>query len=204
VNDDAMELQLLREAVADDAVAFVLADWYEEHGRAADARRARHARGLVRRVDLSPAYDRRHAEPSKNYGVHGVDLRMTLIGPAGAVTFTLFTGWHLPHVAQGVEARGDRALAVLLRPQPAGVDYHSPVPRHEGQTVRPDCGYLGGRPCYSDGSSLAAGDVFNRLLTGGHEAVWAYLEDYYHHWLADAPDNDRDHNDAHDAGGDHG
>jgi hypothetical protein len=30
-------------------------------------------------VTMNPAYDKRNADPSKNYGIHGVDLRMVLV-----------------------------------------------------------------------------------------------------------------------------
>lgn len=61
---------------------------------------------LERIVKLLPAWDKRNSDPSKNYGVHGVELRMVLKGPEGAVQFVLYTNWHLPHVTEGLLASG--------------------------------------------------------------------------------------------------
>jgi hypothetical protein len=53
---------------------------------------------LTRLVEVEPAFDKRHANPHKNYGVHGADLAMILKGPTGAVRWLLFTNLHKPNV----------------------------------------------------------------------------------------------------------
>lgn len=141
-------------------------------------------------VELEAAYDRRDPDPKKDYGIHGVDLRMVLKGAEGAVQFALSTGWYLPETV-GSEA-GDWEIhhryAESLNqcrlnrhhPMPSDLGYHSRTPRYEDQSViSEECAYLDGAPCYYDGSGLNAWHPFEALLRGGHEGVWAYLEDYY-------------------------
>mgnify|MGYP001423315064 CR=1 FL=1 len=128
---------------------------------------------LERRVEFSPAFDKRHVDPRKNYGVHGVDLRMYLIGPEGAVQFVLYTDWHLPHVDAELRAKGSR-----IQPTPADLGYHSRVPQYEDQASRDDCHLLGG-PCYYDGSCLNAERIYDVLLREGSDGVWRELEAYY-------------------------
>jgi hypothetical protein len=129
-------------------------------------------------VTITAAYDKRHDDPSKNYGVHGCELRMVLRGELGATQFVLFTNWQLPHVAEEFKARD--VSRSLLEPMPAGFGYHSPKPMYEGQDVVGDsCEYLDGKPCYYDGGGLYAETVFERMLKEGDEGVWAELEQSY-------------------------
>jgi hypothetical protein len=51
---------------------------------------------MKRFITFSAAYDKQHKDPNKNYGIHGVDMRMVLQGELGAMSFTLFTNWYLP------------------------------------------------------------------------------------------------------------
>lgn len=125
-------------------------------------------------VTMSPAFDKRHTDPKKNYGIHGVDLRMVLKGPRGATQFLLYTGWHLPHVESELELKP----CGLSRPLPADRGYHWSEPRYEGQTSQ-KCDLLPGGICYYDGSGLNAEPLYHLLLTKGSEGVWKDLEDYY-------------------------
>lgn len=120
-------------------------------------------------ITFYPAYDKRSTDPKKNYGVHGVDLRMVLKGELGAVQFMLYTNWHLPHI----EGRIDKPL-------PADLGYHSFKPMYEGQeAIRKECEFLGGKPCYYDGSTLNAERIYNVLLESGSDGVWKELESFY-------------------------
>lgn len=135
-------------------------------------------------VSFSPAYDRRHADPRKNYGIHGVVLRMVLKGPLGATQFVLFTNWQLPHVTEETMerclARGeDRiGLKVSFLPTPADLGYHWGAPHYQGQTAR-DCEYVAGGKCYYDGSGLNAERIYETLVREGSDGVWRELEEYY-------------------------
>ena len=119
-------------------------------------------------IRFRPAYDKRHPDPAKNYGVHGVDLVCTLKGPNGAISFVLFTHWMLPNVSP-----------TNIQPTPSGVDYHSPVRTNEYEHKNENCEHLDGQICYSDGSALAADDAFRALIEGGSEGLWEYLQGWY-------------------------
>lgn len=131
---------------------------------------------MERRIVITPAFDKRHPDPHKNYGIHNAELHFYLIGPEGVIQFVVSTGWDLPHVAEEFKRKG-------IAPSKAwGTDigYHSYVPRYEGQTPLTDsCPLLGGKQCYYDGSTLNAEPIFNRMVAEGHEAVWEELERWY-------------------------
>jgi hypothetical protein len=130
---------------------------------------------LERRIDFNPAFDKRNADPSKNYGIHGVEMRWYVIGEKGAVQFVVFTNWMLPHIEQ--EERTRSWPPSLTRPMPADVGFHSRVPMYEGQAaMEAGCSLLGGGPCYYDGSAMQAQNLFDKLLVEGGEAVWIELE----------------------------
>ena len=109
---------------------------------------------------------------------------MIVVGKHGAVQFRMFTGWFLPQnktAADGISGH---------YPFPTDLGYHSLVPRHDGQEPMKErdgtiqkCEWVGGKPCYYDGSALAADDVFKVLLKDGSDGVWALLEDRYHELL---------------------
>ena len=135
---------------------------------------------MERIVNLSPAYDRRSKDPDKNYGIHGVELRMVVKGELGAVQFVVFTNWMLPHIYKEWETRSNPAEAWMYKPMAADAGYHSPKPTHTGQPKPTNsCEYLDGKPCYYDGSGLHAEKVFDILVSEGSNAVWEYLEQYY-------------------------
>lgn len=141
-------------------------------------------------IKFYPAFDKRNPEPGKNYGIHGVDLRMILKGDKGVVQFVLYTNWMLPHVTKEMDRRtlkearegtlNDISLWCTYHPQPADLGYHSPVPMYEGQNVCSEsCEYLDGKPCYYDGSGLNAESIYEVLLKEGSDGVWRELKDFY-------------------------
>lgn len=141
------------------------------------------AEQFERRVVLTPAFDKRHADDGRNYGIHGVDLAFYLIGEHGACDFVIYTGWHLSHVTQELDARplDGRFPHLSCHPLPANIGYHRPTPAWEGQDIcQEDCELLGGRPCYSDGSGTMAREVFEMLTREGDVAVWRELERWYY------------------------
>jgi hypothetical protein len=155
---------------------------------------------LVREVTMRPAFDRRDPDPSKNYGIHGVELKMVLRGDAGAMQFIVYTNWQLPHVnAEMLRKPINDTLDVKCRflPLPADIGYHSKVPMYEGQQpMDGDCPYTSG-VCYYDGSSLMAEDVFEVLLREGSDGVWADLERRYNEQFgAEAAAQPQPHDDA--------
>lgn len=131
-----------------------------------------------RRVDFHAAFDKRDPNPNKNYGIHGVDMRMYLIGEHGAVQFVLYTNWHLPHVRAELDARPS-SERWMDHPMPADLGYHSKVPMCDGDQPHPNCELLGGCDCYYDGSGLNAERIYDVLLREGSDGVWRELEAYY-------------------------
>ncbi len=141
-------------------------------------------------IKFYPAFDKRNPEPHKNYGIHGVDLRMILKGDKGAVQFVLYTNWMLPHVTKELDRRtlkearegvlNDISLWCTYHPQPVDLGYHSPVPMYDGQSIASEsCEYLDGKPCYYDGSGLNAERIYEVLLREGSDGVWRELEEFY-------------------------
>lgn len=130
--------------------------------------------GFEKIVTLAPAFDERHSDPSKNCGIHGVELRMVLKGPIGATQFVVYTNWQLPHVQAELDAKPlGQFRYILHKPLAADIGYHSPHPQYEDQTAMP-CDVLGGL-CYYDGSSLQAEEIFEVLLREGSYGVWREL-----------------------------
>lgn len=134
-------------------------------------------------VTFTPAFDRRDPNPHKDYGIHGVELRMVLKGTLGAVQFVLYTNWHLPHV---VEEQEGKIPARLWRPMPADLGYHWREARYPDQEAR-ECHLLDGAQCFYDGSGLNAEPIYQTLLREGSEGVWRELETYYLHLAKECP-----------------
>lgn len=123
--------------------------------------------GFEQRIEFHPAYDRR----DEGLGIHGLEMRFVLVGPNGATQLVLYTNWMLPHIAKS---------DLYNEPLPADRGYHSPVPQYDGHGILVrECEYLGGRPCYYDGSSLAAAELFDVLVEQGDDGVWAELYNDY-------------------------
>jgi len=125
---------------------------------------------MERITEITPAYDKRNPDPSKNYGIHGVNLKFVLKGELGAVQFLIFTNWQLPHVQREFGHQG---------PMAADIGYHSPMPMYDGQIQMADWEYLDGKPCYYDGSGLYANHFFDVMVSQGGDAMWAAIEQYY-------------------------
>jgi len=139
---------------------------------------------LGHRLEILPAYDK----TTEGCGIHGVEMRWYVTGPAGAVQFVLYTNWHLEHVEKQLDERLDRQFPHLsCHPLPADIGYHSHVPRYEGQTIQSsNCHILNG-PCYYDGSGLQARDFYKILVEQGGDALWEALEKRYVEWLETVP-----------------
>jgi hypothetical protein len=135
---------------------------------------------MERYMKIYPAYDKRDPDPMKNHGIHGCTLIVGVRGPKGAVTFTLFTNWHLPNVmAEKMNRAYSSNELFLLLPMPADIGYHALEPQYKGQTAKKNCEHLGGVPCYYDGSGLEAEKYFDILKEKGSDGLYEALEGYY-------------------------
>lgn len=164
---------------------------------------------LERRVIFKPAYDKRNANPKKNYGIHCVEVWFILIGKKGAVHFGFTTGMYLPQ-----QYKEKTAYMMGDSPNYMAIDrgYHSYKPMYDGQKVnhptrmihpkggikkkkigkfeipnvkfrkigkKPPNCLYLGKPCYCDGSALDAQRFLDVLVSKGDEPVWEMLRDYY-------------------------
>ncbi len=128
-------------------------------------------------IEWTPAYDRRHLDPEKNYGIHGMNLRFILSGPKGATQFLIYTNWMLLENRKRWDEQVD---AYLCQPMPADVGYHAYTPQYDGQElISPSCECLDGKPCYYDGSGMNAEALFDEFVANGEDAVWAWLKEKY-------------------------
>ena len=134
---------------------------------------------MERKVYFEPGYDKRSSDPSKNYGINGMQIRFVLKGERGAIQFLLMTDWFPPHVQQ--ERWRNQVPAIFeVSPMAADIGYHALDPQYEGQGAIDDaCPILDGKPCYYDGSSLNAEPIRDRFLAEGDAAVWEELERWY-------------------------
>jgi hypothetical protein len=149
------------------------------------------AEKFEQRVTFTPAYDRRHADPNQNYGIHGVECRFELIGAQGATQFVIYTNWHLPEVTKELDRRPvSREFPHYgCHPLPADLGYHRATPAYEGQaSLTEECEFVGGHPCYYDGSGLQAQDLFDTFTREGDAAVWRELERFYRANVLDEPE----------------
>lgn len=133
---------------------------------------------LRRVVRIAPAWNKRHTDPSKDYGVGAVTIYMALVGPKGAMSTRFSTGMYLPEVRRDWRDRAEGLSYDPTAPMGLGVDYHSTESRFEGQRENA-CDLLPGGRCYSDGSALAGDAMLDVLLRQGEDGVWRELEDRY-------------------------
>ena len=133
-------------------------------------------------VKFRPAFDRRHPDPKKNYGIGCVSIFFVLVGEKGAVSFSCSTGIYLDHV---LDEQENNRFGSWPRPMGYVVASCTPLPKgskdEDGKLI-PDCEWFP-QPCKGDCNYLASDDVFTALKTKGDEGVWKCLEDYYQSWL---------------------
>lgn len=135
-----------------------------------------------RTINFIPAFDKRHADPAKNYGIGGVRIRFVLKGSLGAMQFVIETNWQLPHVQEEVDRKPfDWGLPYFRHKSMASdVGYHSPKPMYEDQKPMDHCDVLADGKCYYGGSSLYAEETaFPILLKEGSDGIWKFLENEY-------------------------
>lgn len=122
-------------------------------------------------VRFEPAYE-------KEGSIGAVRIRFVLKGELGAIQFLLGTDWYTENKQR--EFYDHPCSYFEVEPKGWDVGYHSPKPMHENdEPISNTCEFLDGRPCYYDGSSLAAEPIRDRLLAEGDAAVWEELERRY-------------------------
>lgn len=132
-------------------------------------------------IRFSPAFDRRHSDPAKNYGIHDVHIYFCVKGEKGCAIFSMGTEWFLPETNSWMIECSQR-IGAREKWQPRGnaVCYCSPTPLHDWQVNngRENCDWLG-CTCYGDCSYTISDTVVQLLISKGSDAVWEWLENWY-------------------------
>lgn len=132
---------------------------------------------LERKVEFIAGYDKRHTDPKKDYGVHGVDIVFSVKGKHGAISLIICTNWYPTHCRDYPLVKN----GMIFFPMAADIGYHSYTPQRDWQTKpsQEKCRFLDNKPCYYDGSALRANDFFDILTDKGEDALWKELEKEY-------------------------
>lgn len=140
-----------------------------------------------RRIEFVHAKNwRREGVPGRDYGHCGMSIHFAVVGPAGAVSWSLDTEWYVSSSREEWERNG---FLMKAKHRPGGIvlAYHSPKPMHEGHEKHStECDYIPGGSCYCDGSYIAADKLVEGFLAGGTEWLWPKLEAYYRSVFEDA------------------
>jgi hypothetical protein len=133
--------------------------------------------GLEESVQFIPGYNC-PVPGGPGHGVHGMEVRWFLRGPAGPVWLRMGTDW-IPgerYPGHGLSPDGSYQPR---DPDGFGLGYHARVPQYEGQEAeRGDCDLIGG-PCYCDMSYTGSDEPVKRFVTEGEKAIWDALEMAY-------------------------
>lgn len=135
---------------------------------------------LKREIKLLPAWDKRDPNPSKNYGIHSMNLVMYVIGGKGAIQFVVYTNCHLRHVEQEMITSCDGRFC-RLKPLPADIGYHAKIAQYDGQEPTQENCKLTNGVCYYDGSSLYAEELYYDIFVPkGSDAMFEKMEEIYY------------------------
>jgi len=136
--------------------------------------------GFTRMLRMTPPFDKRNLEPSKNYGIHGMEIRFELMKNNRAVQFLVFSNIYSPHLYKEWDSDSNCSvkyhLATSFKPLGADVGYHSPIKIYKSQSAN-KCHLLKGGKCYYDGSSLKAEKWVDIWLKEGNDKIWLMLEE---------------------------
>lgn len=122
----------------------------------------------------------------QGHGVHGMELRWFLRGPAGAIQFVFSTDWIPGELwpGHGVSPDGSRGWIRLVDglwstdPSGRGIGIHSLVPQYDGHAREPGCALLDA-PCYYDEQLSGADRFVPRFLADGDQPIWDELAARY-------------------------
>lgn len=133
-------------------------------------------------VRVNPAFDKRHDDPKKNYGVSSALILFILKGRMGAIQFVISTNWFVPTAREQLR-QFEHTLEnnSKMRPEAWDVGYHSPKPMYEGHTpMDQECDLVEDGKCYYEGTTLYAEEWIEDFVAGGTEWLWPRMEEEYH------------------------
>lgn len=125
-------------------------------------------------IFLTPAFEAIDDDPSKNYGIGGVNLIFAEKRGDLVIECSFYTEWYLPNVQERLHDKRGR----YYRPQPTcnGIYWHYPARKNEWQSHQKECIISGGE-CYGEvGSALYAEKITERLLSEGGVGVWDEID----------------------------
>jgi hypothetical protein len=143
------------------------------------------------RIEFLPGYDYRTGAPvvDPNRGAHGMEIRFSLIGPLGAISWKLQTGWmerplvgHLHPYSGRRDKPGIDGALLEYSPSAGAVSSHVHEQREDYWLGPNECDVIGGE-CYGDTGYTIGDRVLIALMKDGHAGVWRELEDIYNAWL---------------------
>ncbi len=76
-------------------------------------------------IEITPGYDKRSDDPNKNYGIHGINLRMVLKGKLGATQFLVYTNRFPKYLIEEQIARDEITDPVFIK---GLLEYTGPFP----------------------------------------------------------------------------
>ncbi len=85
-------------------------------------------------------FDKRNPDPAKNYGIHGMEIRMVVRRADNCTQFLAYLPVYLPHVAS--ELWEKRSSYNPFTGMGADVGYHATAPQYEGQSPMDSCDLL--------------------------------------------------------------
>lgn len=149
--------------------------------------------GLEEAVVFIPGYNCTDRS-MRGHGVHGMEIRWYLRGPAGATQFVMYTDW-IPGTrspGHGLQPDGSYSWANSrgLPMWPFGIDvgYHARAPRYADQSPREGCEVLDGATCYYDGSGIRGYELAPKFIDEGEQVIWRELEAWYRRLLTEPED----------------
>ncbi len=139
--------------------------------------------GALERVTyFKPAFDKRSDNAAEDYGVGSVVMFLVVKGVFGAVSFTVHTGWMLPHIEAEWKARGVYNALPIVTPDVIGI--HSLAAREGWRRGDKPCDWLNGSHCYLQSLDyFQSHPLWKIMLTEGSEGVWLYMENLYQEYF---------------------
>ena len=126
-------------------------------------------------LTLRAPFDKRNSIPSKDYGIHGMELRMVVRRSNNCTQFVAYLPVYLPHVTKELWGKPYSEYNPF-EGMGADVGYHASSPQYEDQTPMDYCDLLKGGRCYYDGSGLRADEWYKIFLEKGLNEIWKMLE----------------------------
>lgn len=130
--------------------------------------------GILREFHVRAAYDKRDADPRKNYGVHGVEIEFVVKRSGAAVNCFWMTDWQCQSTLDWWKAAGLDQHTTRFDGL-GDLGWHSPIKLDKWDTkISSPCPHTGG-DCYYSGTGLGAQELFRKWVEAP-DIIWPELE----------------------------